>query len=348
MKANETESWALRILGRVEKKQPIEDSRVELKVEWPADFGKAARQIGGHANAANCEPILWLIGVDERAGKVVGANHQELSNWFSQLKGWFDGLAPDLVDVNVPHGGVTVSALCFDTSRRPYVVQNPAFGKTPGEGVRFEVPWREGASTRSATRSELIMMLNPFVKLPKIEILRAEMRHFTPRPSDSGNRYLEFKLVCYVTPLADGLITFPFHKCSAVLVAGAEIVSDAFKLRMVNPRAHQAEKMQAVRELTLRAYGGPAFPQSNVNIQARHEAIEVTSDEIVVRGAGKVEIVGEVAMPTAGHWPDVQLSIGLIEAVSESELTLNLKMTQMSTKPDEFWWVHEGQDYDRA
>ena len=66
MKAIEIEYWALRILERVEKHQPIEDTWVELKAEWPVETAKTARQLAGHANAARGEPVLWLIGVDEK------------------------------------------------------------------------------------------------------------------------------------------------------------------------------------------------------------------------------------------------------------------------------------------
>ena len=65
MRSHEIESWAYDIIERVQKHQPIEDSRVELKSEW-IDATKAARQIAGHANASHGEPILWLIGIDEK------------------------------------------------------------------------------------------------------------------------------------------------------------------------------------------------------------------------------------------------------------------------------------------
>ena len=73
MRNHEIEAWALGIIDRVIQKQPIEDDRVELKAEWP-DALKAARRIAGHANAARGEPILWLIGVDEKAGAIPRAN----------------------------------------------------------------------------------------------------------------------------------------------------------------------------------------------------------------------------------------------------------------------------------
>lgn len=64
MRQSDIEYWALSIIDRVKSKQPIEDSRVELKASWP-DPKKAARRLAGHANAARGEPILWLVGIND-------------------------------------------------------------------------------------------------------------------------------------------------------------------------------------------------------------------------------------------------------------------------------------------
>jgi hypothetical protein len=182
MRPIEIESWSLRVIERVRNCQPVEDSRVELKADWPRDASKAARRLAGHANAARGEPILWLIGVDEVDG-VQGASHAEPSRWWSSVKAIFDGIAPALSHLNVCPDGKTVVALCVDTSRAPYVVKNPAFGHTKGEGVALEVPWREGTSVRSATRSDLILLLSPLVEKPKLELLEGEIR-LQPKDGD--------------------------------------------------------------------------------------------------------------------------------------------------------------------
>lgn len=160
MKNSQIERWALEIIDRVETHQPIEDSRVELKAKWPDEPAKAARRIAGHANAARGERILWLIGLDEKTG-VNGADYSEMTEWFAAVSGQFDGLAPLCHQLNVPTlDGKTVVALVFDTYRAPFVVKNPAFGSTKGEGVQFEVPWREGTKVRSASRSDLIRLFS--------------------------------------------------------------------------------------------------------------------------------------------------------------------------------------------
>ena len=117
MTPRQIEAWAIRVLELVENKQNVEDTRVELKTEWPTEMNKVARQIGGHANAARGEPILWLIGVDERAGKVIGAPPSEFANWYPAVGKEFEGTAPECIHLNVPHNGVTVPALLFETDR---------------------------------------------------------------------------------------------------------------------------------------------------------------------------------------------------------------------------------------
>ena len=72
MRRIEVGTWAIGIADRLKQGHPIEDARVELKTTWP-DPKAAARQIAGHANAAQGEPILWLIGINEKSHQIVGA-----------------------------------------------------------------------------------------------------------------------------------------------------------------------------------------------------------------------------------------------------------------------------------
>lgn len=170
LKTSEIEAWALRAIERVEQRQQNEDSRVELKADWPDDPERAARRITGHANALRGEPILWLIGVDENDG-VKGASQNNLANWWQQVKSQFDAFSPELRDILVSWKGQTVVALYFTTERVPYVVKNPVFGKQNGGPVKYEIPWRDGTATRSATHSDLILLLSPLSRpILKIEI----------------------------------------------------------------------------------------------------------------------------------------------------------------------------------
>jgi hypothetical protein len=173
MTALQIEAWALRIIERVETQQNVEDMLVELKREWPDDTNRAARRLGGHANAARGEPILWLVGVDEKAGKVVGAPLSEFANRYPAVEREFDGIAPRCIPLNIPHKDGTVVALLVENDRFPYVVRNVAHGQPYGGPVSYEVPWRNGSRTDSAKREDLIRLLTPITKLPEVELLAA-------------------------------------------------------------------------------------------------------------------------------------------------------------------------------
>ena len=153
MRRHEIETWAYSIIERVRKRQPIEDDRVELKSIWPVDPQKTARRIAGHANAMHGEPILWLIGVNEKEGTIPGIDFAEFSTWYGAIEAKFDEITPEIKSINIVTDKVTVAALYFETERAPFVVKS-------GINER-EVPWRSGTRIRSAKRHELLKILSP-------------------------------------------------------------------------------------------------------------------------------------------------------------------------------------------
>ena len=267
MKAHEIESWALNVIDRVRAGQPNEDSRVELKADWP-EPQKTARLIAGHANAARGEPTLWLVGVDQKSG-VKGASYMELANWFEQVKAQFDGLAPLLTDLNIPVDGNTVVALLFETDRAPFVVRNPAFGKPEGGPVALEVPWRENTSTKSATRAQLIQLLSPLQKLPDFEVLRGD---FWCDPIDATRRspaeWLDWQLDLrlYVSPRSSSRVFIPFHRCEA-----------SFEFSVESGRIH--------------------FGRVSLSTVTNSMTIGTTGTEILIDGPGLVNLYASVKTP---------------------------------------------------
>lgn len=87
--SQEVEFRVHRIVETVQTGGHVEDDLVELKAEWPDDHDEAARRIAGHANAARGEPILWIIGLDEKKG-VVGADRQDFASWWGRVESRFD------------------------------------------------------------------------------------------------------------------------------------------------------------------------------------------------------------------------------------------------------------------
>jgi hypothetical protein len=203
------EAWALDVIEHVERGQAYEDSRVELKREWPSDAVKAARQIAAHANAARGASILWLVGVDEKSG-VAGVNLPDLATWWPQVVSAFDGsVAPGLRDVIVTKGGIAIVALYMETDRAPYVVRVPG-----GQQISHEVPWRDGARTRSASRSDLIRILVPLQSVPTIDVLGGSMQ--VNGPDAQGMREVHARIALYFTPLSSTRIVIPRHTCEFV------------------------------------------------------------------------------------------------------------------------------------
>ena len=70
-------------------------------------------------------------------------------------------------------------------------------------------------------------------------------------------------------------------------------------------------------------------------------AVERTADEMVIRGPGKMNIIGEVAMQSAPDWLQAQIAIALVEAVTEWRITLTPTLVKSSQNPDEFLWVQK-------
>jgi hypothetical protein len=217
MRPSELEFWALEVIERVNKRQPVEDDRVELKAQW-VDPARAARRIAGHANAAHGEPILWLIGVDETRG-VLGAKDEELSTWFSQVSCQFDGTPPALSHANIPTTNGTVVALLFETDRAPFVVKRPA-----GAQVDLEVPWREATSIRSARRADLLRLLVPVQRLPDCDIMQSALTATDTTPDEVVDWRLDVQL--YITPRTAESLVFPLHRCQVALSVPSWEIAD--------------------------------------------------------------------------------------------------------------------------
>jgi hypothetical protein len=202
MNKQEIEALVLSVVNRAESGMRSEDSQVECKSEWP-DHSKA-RQLAAHANSAHGEEIVWIVGLDERTGRITSPNPPELANWWAQMQSRFDNnIAPDMQDFVIQ---VTedkfVTALIFSTDRAPYVIK-----VVDGGRVEREVPMRDGTRTRSAYRHELIHLLHPVAKPPSARLIRTSVWAI-----ESG-RYadLSFSAHLYVEQRADEVVMIPRH-----------------------------------------------------------------------------------------------------------------------------------------
>jgi|ERR1700674_3767728 len=215
------EGRVLGVLDRVARKEPVEDAQLELKAGW-IDPVKAARQLAGHANAASGAPIVWIIGVDEKDSRIVGAPRTELASWFHQVEKEFDELSPALLEqLVIPNPyGPSVVAMLFDTSRAPYAVKVPQPPRTGYGRTEVEFPWRDATRTRSARRSELLTVLAGNRLVPDVEELEAwlgvqeEILSVDGQPIEVVT--WDFVGAAYFTPRDDRPVTMPYHQCRAV------------------------------------------------------------------------------------------------------------------------------------
>lgn len=265
----EIESWVLRIVERVEHRLNIEDdSRVELKRAW-IDPKIAARKIAGHANTANGEPILWIIGLDEKKG-VMDLEDIEVANWYPQVEKRFDqGVAPDLKCVNVPVEDKYVVALYFETTRAPFVIKNPNGGK-----IEREVPWRTGTRTTSARRQDLIKLLYPRVLMPKIEIQKISFYNLGSGSLRGPNAW-NFRVELYVIPKNEDAITLPIHKTCLHLFNGE--IRNEFNCLFDTERAGSHSSLQndeikiTPTGVTIKGTGNLyVWTKDNINISQDH------------------------------------------------------------------------------
>ncbi len=313
LRINKAEAWALEIINRVQSGSVVEDYHVELKRQWP-DKEKAARRIAGHANSCFGTDIIWIIGLDEKEG-VVGANPEELANWWPEVRSYFDGVTPALTDIIIPINKASVVCLLFETSRPPYLVKNPKYGRPDGGPVNWEVPWREGTSTRSATRNDLVRMLIPTLAQPEVEVLHGYGRLTQKKEDYPGDRIigirLSFSINIYIYPRDDASVKIPFHKCQCVLTDNIGNNIDDFNFAMRLPHA----------------YVNHDYIPDTVTI-------ERTSSELIAHGPGRCSIDIETVLENDPIWfNDRKLNLRILMYVINSDLPVEIDVDLLTENP---------------
>ncbi|MEV0334500.1 hypothetical protein [Nocardia sp. NPDC050717] len=205
----------------------IEDDHVEAKREWPKE--DKAGQLGGMANKAGGQPILWIVGLCEGSHRVVDLGDTDPASWWQGMRGGFAfDVAPALSHFGfmTQHGWVV--ALLFETDQAPYLVKLPKVPKDPNNpavGFRWAtnaVPWREGTSVRAATRAELLSILAPAATVPKLDLVRGHADLYERKEATVGGDPTA-KVAVNVEMLIDTApgdhVLFPNHRHSVTVVA---------------------------------------------------------------------------------------------------------------------------------
>lgn len=305
------------IVEQVQAQRLPEDDFVELKADW-IEPARAARRLAAHANTARGEPILWLVGLDEKSG-VVPAARQEPSEWLGQVEKFFDGPVPRLIQHRVlafTAGNVTV--MLFATEEGPYVVTNGVTGKS-GAFSR-EVPWRDGGGTRSAHRADLLRLLVPLQRLPMLDVVGGHVRVW--RESDGGqtkrsarvrganeghNILYRIQLGIFVTPWNLGPVCFPYHQT---------------QVQIESPEAIALEN-----ELEIRAEPG--------------ETRSAGPMQTTLSGAGVVVVRGAALGPDIAPEAVLQVCARLRPAGFAAPAVVRARMTPVTSKMSSpsTWWA---------
>jgi len=289
MRAQELELWVREVVDAVIAGQPVEDSRVEIKSRW-IDADKAAPRLAGHANASRGEPMLWVIGVDERNQKVTGVDPTEFDHWFKQVQSRFDGEAPQLMrHVNVRIGAETVMGLYLETEQyAPFLVKNPAGGYP-----EFTMPWRYGTSIRAARREDVLRVLLPIVKLSDIKLQAALLTMALTRDNDGAHQQWSFEGFLYITPADRERVVIPHRDCSVTMsVEGYQ--GGAISMYTTFWPVTAEQHSQVVSQ-PLNLWGNyeikftPPKPRPSLTVRC-------SDTELLVEGPGSARIVGNMTI----------------------------------------------------
>jgi hypothetical protein len=314
MRDHEIEAWTRDVIDRILAGQAIEDSRVELKRDLPAEHQKAARQIAGLLNAARGAHVLWLIGVDEKAQTVTGSNFADFAKWYQQVSSCFVELSPDVYHLNVPYEGKTVTAVLFPSNRVPFLV------KTEKPDV-FDVPYRTGTFTRSATRGQLLQILTPQSAAPKIEIITAWLT-LTRTITSQEHWSMSAEAAFLVIQPSGSELAFPVHK-AALLVS---IVGDGLEV---------AKDIQ---------------PSSFQTVQ---DSKAVKTDLVVLSGTGQLRMQGDIVIDLVKSADTIfkseaTLSVSLTAATLETPSIGVTNMPGQSCSPTTVKFVFRGSEIVRS
>lgn len=260
MRKLQAEAWARRVIEQVKKKTKVEDDQVELKSKL-IPFERAARRIAAHANKSRGEDILWLIGIDEETGLVGVPANSDFAPWWQQVKACFDEESPRLEhQLTLEVDNFAIMMLLFETDRYPFVVKNPT-----GKGyIDREVPWRDGTTTRSAHRSELVLLVVRPEWEPHFEVQDAGVT-VMGKFEEPDTLVWAFTAEVYAKVTREAPLTFPNHDASVTI----EFPNIDSKLSMNHPLLAAPRTM-------------PPGPTRRLSL-----TVDSTPDELFIHGPGK-------------------------------------------------------------
>jgi hypothetical protein len=292
-----------------------EDDFVECKGRWPEK--DKARQLAGLANRAAGELVVLIVGFDDRSGEIVDPGSTDPADWWQGMVGQFDQTPLDMLRHMLVHISATekVHAFAFGTDRVPYVVKN-------GQGR--DVPMRDGTSTRSAYRHELLRLLLPSIGTPPSTLLKVDMRLIAgPNTGRADGKSLNGYVTPFVEHMGTGPLMLPTHAMRASIAYG-----------------------DTVKELSI----SPAVPTSPIGEQrpkspASAHGAELRTDGVVLTGPAAFALQVHLSKLSASDYDEakaadsIQFSATLPIAGTNRPIKLNGELTR---QPLDDWYKEAG------
>jgi hypothetical protein len=196
-------------------------------------------------------------------------------------------------------------------------VKNPSHGSQGAGPVSLEVPWREGTSTRSATRSDLIRVLVPLAQMPTVEVLTGYLRANLVAQGSLG-WYLEMQL--YIVASSQSQIVFPFHKCSVWVGIPDE------------------RRQVTLNKVYIESYPKPA-PGTPSSLTVRS-----SQTEAIIESVGMVKVSGYgVSVIAGGNIGDsAKITIHLVQAHDARPIIITHHLSSSGTDHEEISGGHWG------
>jgi hypothetical protein len=143
--------------------------------------------------------------MDQKEG-AIGCDPADFANWWAQVVAEFVEGGPLMQHYCFRIDGADVCALSLSTDRAPYLVRARDVNT-----VVYEIPWRRGTATRTASRGELLSLLNEQVSRPSIELDPADVEVIGRAGLNEAPPYkIQIRVSMYILPTKPCVI--PFHR----------------------------------------------------------------------------------------------------------------------------------------
>ena len=300
MTSDELEARAASAIRSAEAGGRNEDTLVELKSEWPDRDDDFARRLAAHANSVAGHDFVWLIGLRDGVG-VRDVATRDPADWWPQIESHFDGPAPELQvfrNLALPTG--TVVALGFAALKAPYVI------KRSDDKFSREVPWRRQTMTRSATRDELVRLLDRVVLLPEARPVRGNLTWVVADQIDLSLVW-DVRFLLRVTPRGSHPLVIPYSGIRVAIKSPGTGESLELTAEIDRPDDPTPTLTHGTGELTFLASNTISIGtfNSRTPLLNRPERLEI---ELALQPAGTEETLHVVTRwierpeGTNGHW----------------------------------------------